>query len=77
MTQKLFRVTLRGMQHSAAGIVYGVSYVVAHDPNHAYQVVVKDLEKRDIGSRHERELEKVELISEDCEYPDCGVRLYA
>lgn len=75
--KKLYKVTLRGMTYSATGVIYGVSFVVANDPQHAYQVVKKDLEKRDIGYASDRELSNVELIAEDTQYPDCKTRLYA
>lgn len=75
--QKLYKVTLRGMTYSSTGVVHGVSYVVANNPDHAHQVVKKDLEKREIGFRADREMASVELLAEDTQYPDCKTRLYA
>lgn len=74
--QKLYRVTLRGMTHSSTGVIHGVSYVVAYDPEHAYRVVRNDMDKRNIGFKHDRELLSVELIAEDYAYTECKTRLY-
>lgn len=75
---RLFRVTCRGMASSASGrVAHGVAYVVATNSDDAYQRVRADLDKRDIGLTNERELDKIELIAESCDYPDCGIRLFA
>lgn len=75
--RKLYRVTLKGMfSNNSSSPVYGVSYVVADNPSEAYNVVQNDLVQRDIGFDHQRALDKVELIAEDTEYPDCRTRLY-
>jgi len=73
----LYRVTLRGMKGSIAGTVaYGVSYVIASNPNSAYEIVRYFLDKNDLGFSHERQLEKVELIAECKRYPECGTILH-
>lgn len=69
--KSLFRVTLRGMRDS-----YGVSYVVADDAGKAYEHVLADMNKRDIGFSKDRALDKVELLAEEYEYAKCGTRLY-
>lgn len=76
-TKKLYKVTLKGMTYSSSGISYGVSYVVAKDSNEAYMKVKEYLDRKDIGFRRERELNKVELIAEDAEYTDTGYILYS
>lgn len=71
MAFKMFRVTCCGMQDS-----HGISYVVAEDAHDAYMRVRADLDKRDLGFRHERALQSVELMADATEYPDCGRTLY-
>ena len=76
MSKKLYRVTLRGMTYSVIGPIYGIAYVIADDPDKAYKKLKVDLEKRDLGFSHQRELDKIELIAENVEYPDCNTILY-
>lgn len=77
MSNKLYLVKLRGMQSSlSSGIRYGHAYVVAKDSAKAYEQVLNFLEKDDIGFSGDREMESVELLAENVEYPDCNVRLY-
>jgi len=64
------------MKYTAFGVTYGVSYVVAADPAAAYQIVKDDLDKRGLGFRGDRVMEKVELLAETGESPDCGMTLY-
>ena len=73
---KLFKITLRGMTVSSTGVVYGVSYAVAEDPNTAYLKVKKFLDSNDIGFSKERELLSVELVADSDTYPGCGTILY-
>lgn len=73
---KLFRVNLRGMKSSYGGPAYGCSYVVAEDSNAAYLLLREYVDKKDLGFDNERELESVELIAEDSEYPRCGTILF-
>jgi non-ribosomal peptide synthetase component E (peptide arylation enzyme) len=73
---KLYRVTLRGMTYNSTGIAYGVSYVIAKDPNEAYQKVRKFLDDNDIGFTRYRELDKVELIADTYRYTDVGYLLH-
>ena len=73
-TLKLYRVTCRGMQTSGAS--YGISYVVAEDTAQAYAKVRQHLDERDLGFTTDRELEKVELIAEATNYPNCDTQLH-
>ena len=73
---KLYRVKLRGMQTNITGIAYGVAYVVANDPQEAYNKVRTAVDEEDLGFRDERELSSVELLAEDAQYPQCRMRLY-
>lgn len=75
-TNKLFKVTLKGMTHSSIGVEYGVSYVVALDSDKAYQKVKKFLDENDIGYKRDRELSKIELIAEEHQYTDVGNMLF-
>lgn len=75
---RLFKVTCRGMTHSiGGGVAHGVAYVVAKNSDEAYKRVRADLEKRQVGFAKDRELDKVELIAEAADYPECGIRLFA
>lgn len=71
-TDKLFRVTCKGMQYSITGPAYGVSYVIAKDPSQAYERVRHFLDTEDLGYTSDRELEKVELIAENYMYTKTG-----
>ena len=71
MTKKLYKVTCRGMRST-----HGTAYVVANDAGDAYARVRAELDKRDLGFTDDREMESVELIAEDCQYPSCKVQLY-
>jgi hypothetical protein len=75
---KLYRVTCRGMHHSLANSTpaHGIGYVVAETMNDAYRMMRDHLDTMDIGFSHDREMEKIELLAEDIDYPMCGTRLY-
>ena len=75
MIKKLYKVTCRGMQTSF-GIMHGINYVVASDLTAAYAVVRKNLDEKDIGFEKDRELETIELLAEETDYPNCNVHLY-
>lgn len=72
VTQKLYRVTLIGMNNS----LYKVSYVVTTDCNKAYQKVKSFLDKNDLGFSKERELDKVELVAENYQYTNTETILF-
>ena len=68
---KLYRVRCRGMQQS-----HGIAFVVAPDATTAYKRVRDDLDERDLGMTQDREMESIDLVAEDAEYPGCIRRLY-
>ena len=73
----LYRVTCQGMtSRFASQPAYGVAYVVAENPDAAYRKLRAELDKRDLGFVRDRALDKVELIAEASETPDCGYSLY-
>jgi len=71
MTQKLYKITLRGMRHSTAGVDRGTSHVLAIDSIEAYEMVRQDLIDRNIVSRELAMVATVELIADNCENPAC------
>ena len=77
MSKRLYRVTCRGMQTSiGSSVSHGIAYVVAENPDAAYQMVRRYLDDEDLGFSHERELEKIELLAEEAKYPSCGKALF-
>lgn len=75
-TNKLYRVTLRGMTFASIGVSYGVSYVVSKSCDEAYDKVKKYLDENKIGYSCDRELDKIELIAEEERYTQTGTMLY-
>jgi len=63
-TQNLYLVTVRGLNRSPLKS----SYVVAEDPEAAYQTVRKHLDKEDYGFIEDRILESVKLLAETCDH---------
>jgi hypothetical protein len=74
--KKLYKVTLRGFTSFSSGMNYKTSYVVADDPQQAYQAVLNDLKTRDYGFPEDRELHNVELLAEDSKFTNVKTRLY-
>jgi len=72
---KLYRIKLTGL-NDYNGVGAGISYVIAEDSEKAYQKVRKFLDDEDYGFAKEREMDKIELIAEDCKYPDIGTMLF-
>lgn len=68
---KLYRVVCKGMIVS-----HGSAYVVATDPTMAYLKLRDYLDKKDLGFRVDRELDRIILIADESEYPDCGEKLF-
>ena len=68
---KLYKITLKGIFSNIRS-----PYVVAENSDEAYQKVKDYLDKKDYGFSHERELDKIELLAEDCEYPKCKTILF-
>ncbi len=75
-TKKLYKVTLRGMTSSTSGTAYGISYVVAEDPEKAYQKVRSFLDAGNIGFKKDREMHTVELLAETYKYTDTRTMLF-
>lgn len=75
MTKKLYAVTIRG-GHSATGVDYYESFVVAESPNEAYGLVRDFLEERNICFIDERELDSITLLAEASRYPRCKKLLF-
>ncbi|NLH78771.1 MAG: hypothetical protein GX465_17250 [Acidobacteria bacterium] len=75
MTKKLYAVTIRG-GHSATGVDYHESFVVAESPNEAYGLVRDFLEERNICFIDERELDSITLLAEASRYPRCKKLLF-
>lgn len=74
---KLYRVLLRGMQHSYGNQVsHGDAYVVAENSDEAYKKLRAYVDEKDLGFYRERELDTVQLIAEEADYPDCGKHLF-
>jgi hypothetical protein len=61
----LFKVTIKGFNYCHLIPNYGTTYVIANDPTEAYHKVMDFLNKEDIGSIDDRELEKIELIAKE------------
>ena len=78
MVMKLWKVTCRGM-HGGLGssVAHGIAYVVAEDAAQAYKKVRTSLDERNLGFSKERELNKIELLAGEGDYPECGYTLYA
>jgi len=75
---KLYRVTLRGMTTTVANTTtaYGCPYVVANDSTEAINKVQKYLYDKGLGCANERELDKIELLAEEGDYPNCNIQLF-
>ena len=77
MTNKLYRVTLRGMTSTIGSrTAYGISYVVAETTDEAYDKVRKFLNEKDLGYSCQRELDKIEFIAEESRFPGTGTMLF-
>ena len=73
---KLYRVTLCGFNGYTSGADPGTSYVVATDPTAAYQTVRAELDRRECGFSHDRELKSVELIADAYKHTDVRAELF-
>jgi hypothetical protein len=74
---KLYRVTLRGMTYSiAGGAAYGCPYVVAESTDEAIKIVLNYVNTKDLGFSREREVDRVELLAEQGDYPRCEIQLF-
>lgn len=68
---KLYRVHLRNSSTGLANpVAYDTFYVVAPDTEKAYQKVRQYLNSENLMSHRERALDSVDLLAEECKYPD-------
>lgn len=73
---KLYLVKCKGMTSTIGGQTpHGLAYVVANDAENAYKILRKKLDEKDLGFYHERELDTIQLIAEEGNYPACGIVL--
>jgi len=73
---KLYRVYLRGMQSKISSVAHGRPFVVAENPQEALKKVQQYLNEKDCGFVFEREMDKIELLAEEGDYPDCKIQLF-
>lgn len=73
---KLYRIKLKGMCGLFTGASYGNPYVVAENPSEALNKVQKYLNEKDIGFTKDREMDKIELLAEEGDYPECQIQLF-
>ena len=74
-TNKLWRVTLRGLT-SSSGLKMKISYCVATNSDAAYKMVRQWLDQNDYGFPDERALDSIELLAEDACYTETRTRLF-
>ena len=72
---KLFRIKLTGMKHSSTGTLYGCPYV-AESADQALAKVQKYVRDNDLGFTNDREMESIELLAEEGDYPGCRIQLF-
>ena len=70
----LYRVTCKGM--TGGNPAHGLGYVLAENAGDAYKKMRAALDKADVGSDRDRALDKIELLAEEGEYPECGFALH-
>jgi hypothetical protein len=73
---KLYKVKLIGV-FGGTSTNYNESYVIANDSEEAYKKVRSFLDRNDIGFKDQRELNSVQLLAEDKQYPECKTILFA
>jgi len=73
---KLYRVKLNGMTSKSSGTAYGDSYVVTDSPDKAYATVREFLDKEDLGFRHHRGLDVIELLADTYQYNESRTMLF-
>ncbi len=74
MSDKLYKITLQGLQSTKPQM--NISYVIAEDPTSAYDMVREFLDDEDYGHVEDRGLQTIELVAENSNYPNCGVKLF-
>jgi hypothetical protein len=74
---KLYEIELKGMTGGfGSDVQRGLPYVVANDPEEAYQKVRTFLNEEDLGHPFERELFRITLLAETGDYPLCRRQLF-
>jgi len=73
---KLYRVRLNGMHGTCVSTAYGKPYVVADNPEEALKKVQDYVEERNLGFTSEREMNSIELLAEEGDYPKCFIQLF-
>lgn len=77
MNKKLYQIRCRGMQVAhGGGVGHGHAFVIATNPEEAYRKLRESLDRRDLGFGGDREMQSIELVAEDSDYPDCGMTFY-
>lgn len=74
-SMNLYRVECKGMTSAVVGTPEGIAYVLASDPAEAYDKLRVRLDKKDMGFRTDRALDKIALIAEPGDVPECRMRL--
>ena len=67
---KLYKIKIRTYKKGS------VNYVVANNPDEAYKILRKYLDEKNYFFSSERELDSIELVAEEGDYPDCEVQLF-
>lgn len=67
MTIKLYKVNLTGLSSS---------YVIAQNPDEAYNKVRKFLDDKNFGVPKDRCLYTIELVAENYQHTECGTQLF-
>ena len=76
MTQKLYRIVLRGCRELKNGVDPHEGYVVAASTDEAYTKFRDKLAEENTGTPEERELHMLYLIAEDSPKAAIGLRLF-
>ena len=73
---KLYRVVLKGMHSDETSTAYGKPYVEASNPTEALKKVQAYLNMKNLGFPSEREMDRIELLAEEGDYPEYGIQLF-
>ena len=74
---KLYREVLKGMTYdTGGGVTHGDVFVVADGTDEAYKKVRDYVDLKELGFYSERELNRIELLAEEGDYPNCGKHLF-
>jgi hypothetical protein len=74
---KLYEVRLKGLQTAIhPSPIRGQSYVIASNPEEAYQKVREYLDEKKLGDYEDREMDSITLIAEVGDFPNCKIQLF-